>query len=375
MVNFRNNSTPRKRPPNYLARREQRRLLILVMTLGAVVALMAKAAQPSTWAWLWGKQAAQTQSTTVDAETPAYYDTRIRPTSPERLPLDTFISPAKKPAAPTPQGDYFAGLRPELFAEIRDHAVFRGVENESWYNFLTVLRDAEQAELEQSSIGRVGFGQLFEQPSVYRGKVITVTGVARRAFDLQAPPNDHGIESYYQLWLQPMGGPTSPIVIYTLELPDGFPSSRVAGSDEARNIYEPIEVTGFFFKNWAYSTGSAILSAPLVLSKNVKWTPQVAAADAANSSAIPLGPVIGIAAAIGLLAVGAIYFSSRYRPTAQVGALAARFQAQTESLRKLEEEDLGPDVAETLRALAADEHAADADSGSDDLPRPPHTPT
>jgi len=349
---------------------------MLVMTLGLVVAMMVKAAQPSTWAWLWAGKDAQSQATEAPTESPVAYDTRVRPARPEQLPLDTFISPAEKPSAAGQSGDHFPGLRPELFSSIRDHAVFRGAENESWYNFLTVLRDADEADLQQASIGRVGFVQLFEQPSVYRGKVISVKGIAKRAFDLQAPQNDHGIQSYYQLWLQPEGGPTSPIVIYTLELPADFPSSRVAGSNEARDIYEPIEVTGFFYKNWAYSTGSEILSAPMVMAKNVTWTPNVLGATGSRP-AIPLGPIVGIAAAIGLLAVGAIYWSSRYRPATEAGDLVARFQAQAEALRKLEEENLGPDVAEALRALAEAEGSAspDVSASHDDSSRSPNTST
>jgi hypothetical protein len=355
VVDLRRNSSQRKPPPNYFSRREQRRLLLMVMTLGLVVFLMFQAAKPSTWAWLWaGARGGATQNATQREETPAYYDTRVRPTSPQRLPLDTFLSPAEKTAKGDAEGEFFPGVEPSLLAEVRDHTVFRAAESEAWFHLLGVLQEADEAALEKESLGPVGFIQLYEQPDTYRGKLITLHGAARRAFDLQAPPNDYGIEKYYQIWLNPDGGPNSPVVIYALDLPDDFPSSRVPGSNKPRNIYEPIEVTGFFYKNWAYGTGTQILSAPLLAAKTIDWKPPVLAErQPTRATTSSLFTILGVGAALGLVAAGLVYWSSRHKPAASVGALAARFQA--DSLRKLEDEDLGPSVRESLRALAEEE--------------------
>jgi hypothetical protein len=354
VVDLRRNSSRRQPPPNYLARREQRRLLMMVMTLGLVVFLMFHAAKPSTWAWLWaGARGEAAQDAAPRGETLAHYDTRVRSAGPERLPLDTFLSPAEKPAKIDAEGDFFPGVKPSLLAEVRDHTVFRAAESDAWFHLLGVLREADEAALEKASLGPVGFVQLYEQPDTYRGKLVTLQGVARRAFDLQAPPNDYGVEKYYQIWLQPDGGPDSPIVIYALDLPASFPGSRVSGSSKPRNIYEPIKVTGFFYKNWAYGTGTQILSAPLLAAKGVNWKPPVAVERTTRPAVSSLPAILGVSAALGLIAAGLVYWSSRHKQAASVDALAARFQA--DSLRKLEDEDLGPSVHESLRALAEEE--------------------
>lgn len=324
------------------------------MTLGLVVFLMVQAAKPSTWAWLWaGARGGTAQSEAPREETPAHYDTRVRPTSPERLPLDTFLSPAERPAKIDAEGEFFPGVKPALLAEVRDHTVFRAAESAAWFHLLGVLNEADEAALEKASLGPVGFVQLYEQPDTYRGKLMTLKGVARRALDFQAPANEYGIEKYHQIWLQPDGGPDSPIVIYALDLPASFPSSRIPGSNKPRDIYEPIEVTGFFYKNWAYGTGTQILSAPLLAAKTVQWKPPVVAEPPVPATASSLSAILGAGAALGLLAAGLVYWASRHKPAASVGPLAARFQA--ESLSKLEDEDVGPGVHESLRALAESE--------------------
>ncbi len=364
MVDFRQNKTGRATPPNYLARREQRRLLLLVALLGLVVFLMSQVADPARWAWMWAG-GEQTPQAPPEQPVPADYDTRVRPDDPEQLPLGTFLARPDEPPEPGPQGAYFPGVKPELLEEVRDHAVLRGAENEAWFHLLDVLQESEQSALEKASLGRVGFIQLYEQPSIYRGKLVTVRGVAKRSFDLQAPQNEYGIESYYQLWLQPEGGPASPIVIYALDLPEDFPSSRIAGSTGVRNIHAPIEVTGFFFKDWAYSTGEAILSAPLVVAKTIDWEkPVEVAQEPVRQTTVWI--LVAVGAAIGLAAAGMIYLSSRQAPSAKIGTLAARYQA--ESLDRLQDEDLGPDVAESLRALEAEQSAPPA------LSEPPTPP-
>ena len=133
VVRYRNNE---KRPPNYLARREQRRLLYLVMSLGLIVLLMFEAAKPKNWSWLWMGQP-QGAAPTADSPTtdspptaPREYDTRVRPTSPDQLPLDMFIAPPIEPAQVDTSGDFFPGVKPEYLKSVTDLTEFRGAEHE-----------------------------------------------------------------------------------------------------------------------------------------------------------------------------------------------------------------------------------------------------
>jgi hypothetical protein len=94
-------------------------------------------------------------------------------------------------------------------------------------------------------------------------------GTLRRAERLPAPANDYGVDRYWQCWMEPAGGPASPVVIQCLTLPDGMPTGLAIG--------EPVEVTGYFFKNFAYNAADAIRVAPVIMTLEPSWKPVVAA--------------------------------------------------------------------------------------------------
>ncbi len=351
MANFRNNTSGKGTPPpNYLARGEQRRLLMLVMLLGLVVVLMFQAANPANWEWLWmGQQPAAQQNPLPEA--PADYNTRLQPTSQGALPVGTFISP--KPDGPTtqPSKDLLPGLQPELLATVRDDTPFQPRGHRPFFHVLDVLNQTSESALAQASVGEVGFVQMYEQPKEYRGRVVTLRGTVRRAFDLTAPQNEPGIQTYYQLWLRPRGGPNSPIVLYTLSLPAGFPTSRTP-SKEIRELREEVTVTGVFYKNWVYSAARQSFVAPLVVAKTVEWQPPVVK----TKEPIPwrwLAVAIMLSALFGIGFSAWVYQASNRKAAPQYSELAARYQV--DSFAQLEQADLGPDVAETLRQLAEDE--------------------
>jgi hypothetical protein len=125
----------------------------------------------------------------------------------------------------------------------------------------------------------VSFGQLFKQPEVYRGRLVTVEGTARRVEFMEAPENFYGIDSYFRLWLQPVGS-NSPIVIYSLDVPEGFPAMRIAQTpDSYLDLEESVRITGFFFKRWPYSARDGTRLAPVVLSRTFSWSPSALGAD------------------------------------------------------------------------------------------------
>jgi hypothetical protein len=342
------NKSPAK---NYLARREQRRLLFMVMTLGLAVWMTFQAAKPSTWAWLWmGQQnteGAKSSPGAGDSDT-GDYDTRLRPASDDELALDTFISPPDKEAVVDTSGKFYPGVIPDYLKSIRDHTIFRTAESDAWFNLLTVLRDASEEEIEAGSTGDAGFVQLFEQPNQYRGKLVSAQGIVKASFDLKAPKNEHDIEGYHQVWLHPAGGPTSPMVLYVLDMPEDFPSSRGEGK-EIIPLHEEIEVTGFFYKNWAYRAQDQIRSVPLIVAKTIRWAPPEEKVYALPETSYVVLAVAG-AAVVGIVIAVGVYFASKSGPAPALYGPAARFQA--ESLKRLEEENLGPEIGETLRVLA-----------------------
>jgi hypothetical protein len=244
---------------DYLSRPEQWRLLLLVCSFGFVLLLIHEARRPGNWRWFWTDGGAMNVVV-------------------HRQSLD-------------PSG-YFPGVVPGYLSSIKDHTVFRAAERDAWFHLIDVLESRGADELEAASIHNdMGFVPLFEQPEHYRGKLVTVRGEARRVLYRQAPKNDQGVQGYHQVVLRPAGGPDSPIIIYCLHLPHGFPVGE--------NIREPVSVTGFFFKNWAYPTEAAIHSFPTLLARTMQWTRPVEVESRPLQGADFVAMVV-ISAAVGL---------------------------------------------------------------------------
>jgi hypothetical protein len=346
-------ATTRKPPPNYLSRREQMRLLVLVGMLMLVIILMMEASKPKNWEWMWAQQP---QGLTEAEITNKEIDTRLAPqAAPERtLAPDEFISPLPEtPANGTGQDqrdEYFPGVDPQLLATVRDDMLLIPAESEAWYHLWVVLKNADAEQLEAASVGRKGFVQLYEQAKEYRGRLVTIRGEVRQAFQIKAHQNDYGIEGYWECWLRPAGGPNSPIIVYSLEMPSGFPS----GTD----VREEVTFTGFSYKRKAYQargksgTGET-RTAPLVMAKIGQWTPPVEEETRSASVGAIVVAVIGTA----LMAVAVAMFV--YFRSGAVGNVTAQYhltgRAKPSEFEGLAKTDLGPGVSENLNQIAADQ--------------------
>ena len=347
----RENSGKLRSPPNYSSRRVQYRLMILVGMLMVVILLMVEAAKPKNWDWMWGGQPPAGETSSLDPQefAPGDVETRLprQPASEGPAELDVFISPAESDPpefeATTDSGGsaYFAGVRPDLLDTVRDDRVFGNAEHDAWFHLLAILRVTHQQDLEHASTGHVGFIQLFKQPGTYRGKLLTVRGTVRRAHRVKAPRNDFGIQGYYICWLRPAGGPNSPIIVYSLDVPEGFP----VGMD----VFAQTEFTGFSYKRLAYNAEDGSRTAPLVLAKSATWE----APEEKESRPLPSTPAIALAVAgtagLGVILASMAYLVSRRR-TAE--AYGPQSRMQTQRLNSLKGEELAPTTEQVLRTLA-----------------------
>ena len=95
---------------------------------------------------------------------------------------------------------------------------------------------------------------------------------------MSAPTNIAGIDGYYKFIVSLAGHSDDPVLVYALELPEGFPEVKDLNVDkEVTDLVDvDVEFTGYFFKNAAYQAGDGIRVAPLVLAKEPTWTPRVA---------------------------------------------------------------------------------------------------
>jgi len=265
---------PQDRPAarNYLARTEQRRVFWLFMPPALIIMLLLGWVERS---WFGRPSAAgRPQIDTKMTETPA-----------DPIVTDAVVieADADLPVA----GDDAYGATVESLARVRDDTVFRGAETDAWFQIWLTLRSTDMHSLASAPARRVGFTELFGQPRSYRGRLVRFRGTLHRLEKLMAPANKHGVEEYWQGWLEPEGGPVSPIVVYFLRLPDGMPQGMA--------MNEPVEVVGYFFKRWAYAATDTVRIAPLVLALEPIWKPRAVGSRASDSiSTVALLTMAGV---------------------------------------------------------------------------------
>jgi hypothetical protein len=245
-------------------------------------------------------------------------------------------------------------LRWEAFglAAIEDNTVHRRAELDAWFRLNDILNTTSEKELERLPAERVNFVQLFKQPDEYRGKLIRFRGRIMQAKKIKSARNVYGIESHYMLWINPEGGPKKPIIVYALQLPQGFPSlDDPTLEGEYTRLREDAEITGYFFKKWAYRAKNGSEVAPLILAKSPHWFPT---ADVTRESELPSMTVfLSWVGGSGLIAVAAAtlaWWLSR-APSPALESFQTSDLAQQELDSSLKNAQTGPSVMEQLREL------------------------
>ena len=311
------------RPRNYLVPGERRRIFWMLMppALGALLVL----------GWV-----ERTWFPRRDPPAVRQVDTRLAAVRGEPLAGEAvLIEPEPEPFVPE---DGMLSAPAELLAKVRDDAFFRHDEEPAWIQTWLTLRSGGQASLRKAATP-VSFTELFGQPMSFRGRPVFLKGTLRRLERLRAPANDYDIAEYWQGWLEPEVGPSSPIVIHFLDVPPGMPVGL--------KIAEPVEVAGYFFKRYAYKAADTIRRAPLVLAIAPVWTPRKPAAPGGTF----LGTVAVVSMAMLVAATAlAMFLGNR-----------GRVVAAPEPEGNLDDALAGVDVVSTgelLRRLSA-EHAAD----------------
>jgi hypothetical protein len=245
------NSPKRSSVRNYQSRREQWRLLLLVMSLGVVIFAIRGIQRPESIAAFSGLFSRIEQNRDVDASTlPG--QTQAPAIEVRRQQSDS--DPPSNPA------EFAAGVRQEAISAIRDNAPFRTAEQEAWFALLATLRDRSDEDLASHSQGIVSAAQLIAQPHVYRAKLVTIHGTVRRVTSERPATNDLGITSYFLLVIQPRGE-SVPVFAYCLSLPEEFPRGN--------EVAVEVAATGYFFKNRSYESEGGPAIAPVILMNSV----------------------------------------------------------------------------------------------------------
>ncbi|MCC9604931.1 hypothetical protein LOC68_25515 [Blastopirellula sp. JC732] len=343
--------SPKRRPPrNYFSRREQVRLFLLSGALTLTFILIYQAAQPSTWQKLFG-----------DEGPPPVAQEEIDTRVPRKAVEDEPMEGAFKVVPPTPFTMNRTGAKVEAgkpaipeedLATIQDDSVFRQAEYGAWRQIFYALQKTPDDSLTPAQAEPVQFAQLFRQPDEYRGKLVAVSGTVKRVVKVDASKEDLGVDHLWQIWLF-SGADANPMVIYSLELPDQFPTGL--------KVNERATIVGVFFKRWIYKAEGGIFTAPLLLSKSVAWSPPP---QYKPMSMTQLG--IGIAVSVVVALVIATLIFRKSNDAESVAERMIRDRQEEKFRSEVGEMDTGVSVRDQLKAVAAQLEQRTSDSKSDE---------
>jgi hypothetical protein len=270
---------------------------MLLLMLGAVLVLMRQMEQPETVAYLDRVFSA-----------PSAQDSSERPPRrelPERRESDAPAEPSagprivarQEPRPPTLDARQTSDAEGGPWAAVEDNAMFLEAEHEAWFLLWEEAKRFSSAELDQQAIADVTYAQLVNQPDAYRGQAVRVRGRILREAVKRAPENSLGISEYHQLVLAPIGGGDWPVIVYSLNLPPGFPRGD--------GLQEDVALTALFFKNWSSPDGEGMGLFPVLVARSFPWQPAQAAAVAkaadADMTVVWIGASAAIVAAIGFI--------------------------------------------------------------------------
>ncbi len=280
-----------RRPRNYLAAGERRRLYWTVFPIAALLLLTLGWIER---AWLPKPKAGGPE-----------IDTRLESVAGRPAVDDEIV--IEREAEPLDDGPVAElSASRESLARVRDATFFRQADEDAWFQTWNTLRDGGAATLRVASPTRVGFRELFGQPRSFRGRLVAMRGTFHRLEEVRAPANDYGIEGYWQGWLEPEGGPASPVVVQSLRVPAAMKTGMA--------IDEPVEVVGYFFKNYAYAAADTVRVAPVIMTLEPVRVPRpVPASGSGLGSAFV---TITMAATV-LALVAAAWLGSRSPPASR----------------------------------------------------------
>ena len=227
----------------------------------------------------------------------------------------TDLAPPRLPGAePGAKGfSEVPGLDRDLLKTVRDDRRFGEDEQEAWFHLFGLLQNSTEEQLRRFSIGRVTRISLAEQPDEYRGELVGMIGIVRRALAVPATENKLGLKQLYQLWVQPDDDRSRPVVVFALGLPERFP----LGED----LDEPVDFVGVSFKRWAHQSQAGWVTSPVVLSKTVRWVPRDRGqlADGGDGASNEPWLVFSLAVVLAVAVLMAIWWQTRRRPPREKG--------------------------------------------------------
>lgn len=132
-------------------------------------------------------------------------------------------------------------------------------------NYLVHQRLRRYHEAEKNPRQFETYVDLFMNPEVWKGKLVTLQGHIRHVVSYPAKHPEFRGRELHELWLFTDDSQNNPAVVITPNLPADFPV--------AAELIDQVSVTGCVFKQYVYRGQESRRIAPLVLAGSIQWTP------------------------------------------------------------------------------------------------------
>jgi hypothetical protein len=227
-----------------------------------------------------------------DRLTTQHAEARIEAVGIHKLELNV---PPNSPGSWTPLTEVV--VPDDILAPIRNSAYgiktmgVRPQERDSYYAMLQKVREIDLTTLKQAASefrrtrqneafkGKYkdraayefpDFVDLFNEPDLYHGKLVTLQGHLRKLSSFSPDDNPYGIQDQlWEAWLYDPHGQNHPAVIIS--------TSRDKHLGEGTDLVaDHVTVTGYFFKNYGYEGQDAMRFAPMVIAQRIEYRPPAA---------------------------------------------------------------------------------------------------
>jgi hypothetical protein len=333
------------------------RLMSMITMLVVLGLIIAKAADPGTWAWLVKDD--QGMAKRIAAEAPR--DDVPPPAKPvaTKLPLEAITF------GPTDQDIEEQDGAAEEFMALTDGGLEQRVEEmPAYWRLFGWVQHQSTDQLRKRASQKAVFNQFIRNPEEQRGKLFQFDLNVRQVHEYPATTNKVGVKTVYEIRGFTTESKAWLFFLLTPELPKGFP----VGTD----VVEQVTFTGYFYKLQGYIEAGAgprdkPLQAPLLIGR-ISWKPSALAAVQADSdwdwlarqAGQPGSWVWRVAFGIGLVGIIAlgIWWYGLFVPRRAVEAAQSDFETTRKSA----------DVRNWLSS-AENERLVDEDANDDEAAR------
>ncbi|QDT37366.1 hypothetical protein [Stratiformator vulcanicus] len=342
----------------WLNRRDQFRLLRLVGGLAFILIAMKVTAEADFWWWMF--PAEQKNPVTAQAG-PALDDVRFN------VQLDgvraasggEFVSERSLPASAIEVVDRtkrgaLSQLPAAMFAGVEDDTLnIRNDERDAYLQTLDILRASDDTVLKSAAATDVSFPVLMIETDHYRGRLIRVSGTARRIapFKLRDSEAERTTEQLFDVWVFTPESGNNPVHLIATGLASDIPVGESVGDGI------DIEAVGYVFKRQGYASNGGLHVAPLVLAKTIERRPAPVATPIERFDITPY--VVGfVVVALLSIAVFLWRFRSEDRKFEQehIERLTTASEEELDSLR-----DIPQESPEEFLAKIQSEQTSEAD--------------